>query len=193
VILRRLGRAVPSCHARQGWSGLSPALARLRGTHLAAKKPLLEPSKAPVGAFLYPNPPPRRHAGPAAPAEGIPSAARVACGRMARLTHAPTGSLDMDEGIRLGVSVPPAFSMPSGVWAVDRLRHVPTDGVTSPPRERPSVDTHADAREIIIDPIRPCQEKSSLVWVHHCHTFVMGVAASSMVSWFVPVFGVMYL
>jgi hypothetical protein len=38
-----------------------------------------------------------------------PSAARVACGRMARMTREPTGSLDVDEGIRLGVHVPPAF------------------------------------------------------------------------------------
>ena len=42
------------------------------------------------------------------------SAARVACGRMARLTHEPIGSLDVDEGIRLGVRVTPAFETPSG-------------------------------------------------------------------------------
>jgi hypothetical protein len=50
--------------------------------------------------------PPR---GPASQAGVIHSAARVTCGRMARLTHEPTGSLDVDEGIRLGACVPPAF------------------------------------------------------------------------------------
>ena len=34
---------------------------------------------------------------------------RVTCGRMARLTHEPTGSLDVGEGIRLGVRVTLAF------------------------------------------------------------------------------------
>jgi hypothetical protein len=47
--------------------------------------------------------------GPASPAGVIPSAARVAGGRLARMTHAPTGPLDVDEGIRLGVRVTPAF------------------------------------------------------------------------------------
>jgi hypothetical protein len=36
------------------------------------------------------------------------------------MTYEPTGSLDVDEGIRLGVRVTPAFSTPSGLWAVDR-------------------------------------------------------------------------
>jgi hypothetical protein len=39
----------------------------------------------------------------------IPSTARVTCGRMARMTHEPTGQLDADEGIRLGVTVTPAL------------------------------------------------------------------------------------
>jgi hypothetical protein len=56
------------------------------------------------------------------------AAARVACGRRARVTHAPTGALDVDEGIRLGVSVPPAFSTPSG------LRTVPRPHATRAPR-----------------------------------------------------------
>jgi hypothetical protein len=78
---------------------------------------LLPQATATAGGARARRRPPR---GPASPAGVIPSAARVACGQMARMTHAPTGSLDMDEGIRLGVCVPPAFSMPSGVWAVGR-------------------------------------------------------------------------
>jgi hypothetical protein len=39
---------------------------------------------------------------------------------MGRVTREPTGPLDVDEGIRLGVRVTPAFSTPSGVWAVAR-------------------------------------------------------------------------
>jgi hypothetical protein len=50
--------------------------------------------------------PPR---GPTSPAGVIPSAARVTCGRRACMAHVPTGSLDVDEGIRLGVRVTPAF------------------------------------------------------------------------------------
>ena len=51
----------------------------------------------------------RPQRGPASQAGVIHSAARVTCGRMARLTHEPTGSLDVGEGIRLGVRVTLAF------------------------------------------------------------------------------------
>jgi hypothetical protein len=80
--------------------------------------------------------PPR---GPASPTGVIPSAARVTWGRMARLTHEPTGSLDVDEGIRLGMHVPPAFSTPSGVWAVDRphATHAPRWRYVAQPLSRP--------------------------------------------------------
>jgi hypothetical protein len=51
----------------------------------------------------------RPQRGPASQAGVIHGASRVPCGWMACLTHEPTGSLDVDEGIRLGVSVTPAF------------------------------------------------------------------------------------
>jgi len=58
-----------------------------------------------------------------------PRQARAACGRMAREL---TGSLDVDEGIRLGGSVPQPSRCPAacGPWT-ERGRYMPTNGHTS--------------------------------------------------------------
>jgi hypothetical protein len=48
------------------------------------------------------------------------------------MTHEPTGSLDVDEGIRLGGKCSPAFQTPSSLWAVDRPQATrAAEGVTS--------------------------------------------------------------
>jgi hypothetical protein len=89
--------------------------------------------------------------------------------------------------------VPPAFSTPSDVWAVDRPQATrAAEGVTphshragpftSPPHGRHSCDTHASAR-IIIESIWSCQEKSFQLFVYHCHVLVVYVASSYTVSW----------
>jgi hypothetical protein len=100
-------------------SGESP-----RGRHgddpmrsIGRPMPLPPQATAMAGGERARRRPPR---GPVSQARVIPSAARVTCGRMTRLTHEPTGSLDVDEGIRLGVRVTPAFETPSGLWAVSR-------------------------------------------------------------------------
>jgi hypothetical protein len=69
---------------------------------LSGKRPLGRHGDDPMRSLGRPT-----HLPP--PAGVIPSAARVTGGRRARLTHAPTGSLGVDEGIRLGVRVTPAF------------------------------------------------------------------------------------
>jgi hypothetical protein len=51
----------------------------------------------------------RPQRGPAWQPGLIHSAGRVTCAQMVRLTHEPTGSLDVDEGIRLGVTNTLAF------------------------------------------------------------------------------------
>jgi hypothetical protein len=105
----------------------------------------------------------------------------------------PQGRWTWTRASALGGVFPQPSRRPAacGPWT-DRRCHVPTDGVTSPshgadpctspPHGRLCVDTQADAREIIPAIIGVCQEKSYAVFMHHCHTFVMGVAASSMVS-----------